>query len=949
MSAFEITVMGLVQGIGFRPFVAEYAEKNGLVGSIHNAGGVVKLYVECDEIEIGKLTYHLRYNCPAGGRVDNIIVKPVKDIFYDDETSEISKELEESARKMYAAEQEEDEYMNSRSWFAEDKKKQAEAEAKRKEAEEKEKQKDSEEPAFSSEVGASDDEGNVTEGIVLDEYGRELDDSFRIIKSEGFEEGMRFLPTDLATCDDCRAELLDPTNRRYRYPFISCSACGPRYSIMKSVPYDRENSTMAPFHMCQHCARDYHEPGNRRRFDQNIGCSDCGPKLRYYENRLVDEIQMEQDEMLDKTIENLKAGKIGAIKSLGGFHFVCVPTNEAAIRKLRAFKDKQHKPFGLLFPDLETIKKYCYVSEVEEELLTSNARPIVILAKKEGVDDFVPEVLMGATHIGAMLPFDPLQIILSDACGPLVMTSGNKGGEPIITKDKDMIMYLPRVDSSSLTHEEVSAVDFVDGLTHRSETLEYLEENEEEICLDFMLTNTREILAPLDDSIVQVARIHSGKMKRRLPQIIRRARGYIPQPIMLDIELPKETFAGGTDYESSFALGVKNAIYLSEYYGNMTNGSVNEVRSKAVERMEDLLGIKPKLFLGDLNPDYISSKDADKRAMETYIDGIPQRVQRRQHHAAHVLSVAAEHGLTGRVLGIAYDGTGYGLDDTIWGSELFSCMLNESIEEEVDETGATVETRPKILRSGALMPIKLMGGEQSARDVKTTLCGYIRSVEERQLVSPTTIDKVFKILGIDRGDYGVISACLKADINIYYSACMGRLFDAVAALLGIKSKNTFGGESPMALEEAATRGYRRKKIMLQDIVAEDLKLRVIEPKSEEEIYRMDQATLIADLMEKMVAVYEMGLSDEEYKEKIDELAFEFHAAIINSTVYICDKVCSRDYIHHIAITGGSMYNRLLLDGLGSSLERLGYKVFINNQVPAGDGGVCLGQIYGEII
>ncbi|MBP3808965.1 MAG: carbamoyltransferase HypF [Eubacterium sp.] len=728
---------------------------------------------------------------------------------------------------------------------------------------------------------------------------------------------------------------------------------------MKSVPYDRENSTMAPFIMCPDCKADYDEPGSRRRFDQNIGCSECGPKLRYYENRLVDEVQMTQEEILNKTVESLKCGKIGAIKDIGGFHFMCIPSSEETVERLRSFKDTVSKPLAIMFPDVDTIRKYCYVSEEEENLLRSNARPIVLLARKEDTElskDFAPNVLMGSAHIGATLPFDPLQIILAEEVGPLIITSGNRGGEPIITNDMDMIHYLPSVEGPDSSDEditgessgEISAVSFANDTIDKNETTYIGHEEIEENNIDFMLTNTREILAPLEDSVAQIARIHTGSSKRKLIQLVRRGRGYVPEAVVFDKELPKDTFAAGTDYQSSFAVGKKNVCYLSEYYGNITNSSVYDVREKAIRRLENLLDVKPKRYIGDLNPNYQTSKDADTKAMGTYIDGIPQRIVRRQHHASHVLSVAAEHSLTGRLLGISYDGTGYGTDETIWGSEIFSCVLNDTISEEEIKPDGTVETRPKIMRSGALLPVKLMG-EQSSRDIKSTLCGYIRAVEERQLVSPTVVDKVLRILGIDRSDFSIVSACLRADIGIYYSACMGRLFDAVTALLGLKSRNTYGGESPIALEDAAMRAYRRNGVTLRDVVASELRMKVIEPKTEGEIYRMDQSILMADLMEKLVEIYDSGMDETAREIAIDNLAFDFHKAVVDSTVYIADKVCGRDYIHHIALTGGSMYNRLLLDGIGSSLERLGYRIFINSKVPGGDGGISLGQMYSELI
>ncbi len=980
MSAFEITVTGLVQGIGFLSFVKEYAEKNHLSGNIKNSGGVVQIYVECDEVEIGKFTYNLRYNCPEGGRVESILVKPVKEEYIDEEAQKMSLELQAVAKKVDAAERDDDDYLarfrnehySSHRNFKSDSTESLSESLSEKTSESEttsgaeagesniDKDADTAEKKQSSEdrAEAIDEDGVLTEGVVLDEFGRELDDSFRVIKSDTYDEEVRFLPTDIAICKECREELLDPENRRYRYPFISCTKCGPRYSIMRAVPYERENTSMVAFNMCNECAREFDEPGSRRRFDQNMGCPDCGPKLRYYENRMIDEVQMTQEEMLDHTVNSLKDGKIGAIKGLGGFQFFCIPTSERTVEKLRNFKDSANKPFSLMFPDIETIKKYCYVSDVEEELLLSNARPIVLLDKRDDAPEIADSVLKGSTRIGAALPFDPLQTILTNEIGVLVFTSGNRFGDPIIINDLDMILNLPRVEGSLVSLNLQSVVAFADDTLDKDETTYIGNVNEnDETCIDFMLTNTREVLAPLEDSVAQMSRIHPAKVTRKVVQLVRRGRGYVPQPIMLEQELTRKTFAGGTDYESSFALGKKNAVYLSEYYGNMTNPLVADVRAKAIERMQNLLGINPTRFLGDMNPAYLSVKDADNRALKVYLDGIPQRVQKRQHHASHVLSVAAEQGLTGRLLGVAFDGTGYGLDETTWGSEIFSCVISTCNEEErekekekeTSKVDTVPEARTKIIRAGALLPVKLMGGEQSKRDIRTTLCGYIRSVEERQLVSHSTVEKVLKILNIDRNDYGIISACLRADINIYYSACMGRLFDAVAALLGLKTKNTFGGESPIALESAAMKYFRRNKYTMKDIELMDLKLGVIEPMDEEDVYRMDQATLIADLMEKVVKIHETCIMEDEYTAAIEELAFEFHKAIVDSTVYICDKVCGRDYIQHIALTGGSMYNRLLLDGIASNLERLGYRTFINTQVPCGDGGISLGQMFSEIM
>lgn len=961
MSAYEITVLGLVQGIGFRGFVAEYAEKHGLVGSIKNTGGVVRIYVECDEEEIGNLSYHLRYNCPKGGRVDKVEVKPVDQVVYDEETTEIKKGLEEAAKRVaeveraieaVEAERLGEAYSSRHSIVdsiinsAKDKKT-GDSTAEKK-VEEKQASKDD----TADENEAADED--VAEGVVLDEFGRELDDNFRIIKSDNYdnyEEDIRFLPADIAPCKECERDVLDPNNRRYRYPFISCSQCGPRYSIMKAVPYDRENSTMDGFVLCQDCAREYSEPGNRMRFSQTIGCKNCGPKLRYYENRMVDEVALSQDEILDRTVESLKNGKVGAIKGVGGFHFAFIPTLSEPAVKLRDFKDNINNPFAILFPNVESVREYCHLSEKEEEVLTSAARPIVLLEKKDKADEFVNEVLMGSDRVGAMLPSDPLQIILANEVGPIAITSGNKGGELIITDDMDMIKYLPRVEGASISTGEVSAVAFANDNINVDETTYTGKKNEDDDCfLDFMLTNTREITSHLDDSLVQVVKIHYGSRVKEVVQHIRRAKGYIPEPIVLEHEISRETFGAGGDARSVFAFGKKNAVYMSEYFGSLYDNMAVEARSDAVDRLQGLLNVSPKRFIGDLSPTYFTSKDADERAKKVYIDGIPQRLVRVQHHASHIMSVAAEKGLIGRLLGVSYDGMGYGADDTIWGSEIFSCMLNESVdEEEAENIRHLVSTKPKIIRTGALLPVKLIGGEQNSRDIKTTLCGYFKAVEERQLVSHEVMDKIFRILNIDKGDYGILSACLRADINTFYSASMGRLFDAVTALLGVKTKNTYDGESPIALESAAYRHLKKLNRFTYEQGESDLKLSIIEPRNDEELYRMDQTALIADILIRVVEIYEGHPDEDELRDAIDKLAYEFHSAVANATVYICDMICSRDYIQHIALSGGSLYNRILIDAIDSSLEKLGYGVFMNEKVPSGDGGIALGQIYGDAL
>ena len=896
MNVYDITVLGLVQGIGYRSFVAEYAKEHGLLGYVRNSGGIIKIHVECEPEEIGKFTFHLRYNCPKGGRIDNIIVKPVKQ---PEETK-----IEES------------------------------------------------------EVPGGDEPQNsdAKDVDVLDAYGAEYDDSFIIAPSESFEEKMRFISPDIATCPDCEKELLDPNNRRYRYPFISCKKCGPRISIIKKIPYDRESITMKGFSMCSNCEAEYHQIGNPRHLAQTIGCKDCGPMLRYYENRMVDEIQLSQEEMIQKTEEALKNGKIGAIKCVGGFRMVCLPTCGEALKKLRRIKGRPGKPFSILFPDMETIRKYCRVSEKEEELLKSPARPVVLLEKKYeyayaewykesiesgeiesiySVDElFDYETTRFSDRIGVMLPADPLQIILSKDLGPIVISGGNKSGESVITDDKTMRMLLPEIDE---TDEDI----FDEDKQEEEDT--NVEASEPEETLDFMLTNTREILDPLEDSLVQVTKVKSGHRIKDVVQFIRRSRGYVPEPIEIPNKMELDSFASGSDMKSVFALGKKNMVYLSEYFGDLDNSSAPERRSDEVDRMCELFNISPKRFVTDLNPGYESVEDAERRAkIDTEEDDDSVVFLKRQHHTAHILSVVAEHGLKGRLLGLAFDGNGYGMDGTVWGSEIFSCLLNTIADENSIDPEKTVEIRPHILRSGALLPVRLLGNKYGAKDAKTTLCCYLRAAEERQLISITNLDRILERIGVSRADYGVICACLKAELNTYYSSSMGRLFDAVAALLGIAYENTYDGQCAIELETAAYRA-----LMNLDDSVERFDYNILEPRDDNEIYRFDQTLFVADILERFIKLID-SIDPEDEMALIkgrDILALRFHEAIAKSLVEVCDVICSRDYIQHIALSGGTMYNRILLQNVVGPLEELGYTVYLNSKVPCGDAGIALGQIY----
>ena len=768
---YKITVTGLVQGIGFRPFVAELAEELKLAGQVKNLGGIVEIIVSGNKQAVDTFIHRLNFVDKTqelpGCRIDSL------------ETMEIS--------------------------------------------------------------------GKDWEATLLVGDSRE-DSVFYIVESGEGRESKRFLPVDLPTCDRCVAEMHDKNNRRYRYPFISCTACGPRFSIQKAVPYDRETITMDAFPMCDACKEEYTAKRNIRRHAQTIACKDCGPKLKFVTENL--QIADEQ-QAISEAVRELKNEKIGAIKDIGGYHFAFSPFSSRAAQRLREFKNRDKKPFAVMFLNLDEVREYCEVSEKEAAILTSSARPIVLLKKKK---DFVLEICGESDRIGALLPCNPLQILLLEETGPLVMTSGNRGGEPIIISEDEMMQHIGNG-------------------------------------IDFCLTHDREILTPLDDSIYQV----NGEYV----QLIRRARGLAPEPIVLNRKLEKDTFAAGGDLKASFALGRDELVYMSQYFGDLEDVRCMESREKGLVRMEHLLEIHPEWKVGDLHPSYVSAQNTDVKI---------------QHHHAHVASVMAEHGLSGKVLGIACDGTGFGTDGTIWGSEFLLCEDK------------------KMTRVGHLSPVKLVGGDASAKQADMTLHSYMLSAREHGL-SIEEYEKELQKQELNTVQQMKIQEMAwKQNINTAYSSSMGRLFDAVAALLDICHNNSYEGECAIKLEQAAHEGKQLLKV-LEGIDSDVRKALVAEHDKKDATWRINGEKLLVDLY---------ALKGR-YSNEI--LAYVFHHTISNAIVQNAVSICEECDTNQIALSGGTFINRILLDEVMSELDNKGYKVYINEKVPCGDGGIALGQMY----
>ena len=758
----EITIYGLVQGVGFRPFVAEAAQERSISGTVLNAGGIVKVRAASDDDEALDDFIQRLSSCDIpGARVDEIVVTESRD--------------------------------------------------------------------------------------------DERFDGFSIVESESFDDQLRILPADMATCEECERQLRDRSNRRYRYPFISCTSCGPRYSIMTALPYDRERTSMSVFKLCDECEADYKRPHDIRRHAQTIACEKCGPKLKLI---CVGGDELYSEDALNKAIAMLREGKILAVKDIGGFHFCFDPYCDEAGKRLREYKHREQKPFAVMFRDTLLIKEMAHASKTELKLLTSTERPIVLLEKNKD-KDFAPSVCEGYVRVGAMLPCNPLQMLLLDELKTLVMTSGNRGGEPIATDDEPMLEAL---------HEG-----FIDGV----------------------LTHDRDIVNGQDDSIYQVTKAGD----KEYVQIIRRARGCVPEPIRMNVSFDHDMFAAGADLKNVFALARKNMVYLSPHFGDLDDVRCLKSRDKGIATLESLTGIEPEIAICDRHPEYISTK----KTIEEY-----KTASRIQHHFAHVASVMAEHGLQGDVIGVAFDGTGYGDDGTIWGSEIFRIKGNGYI------------------RAGHFSSVTMTGGDSAALDGNTALNCYLVKAHDRGLLSQGEIDEIVR----KKESYELTKKVIGSGINTVKSSSMGRLFDAVSALLGICDKNTHEGECAMKLQAEAEKQYETNPSQVATVWAPI--------KKEEDMLVADSVYLISMLAKSIL-----------YGEEKGELALQFHMAIADALVQLIMELNCKD--QPVVLSGGCMCNSLLLKLMIPMFAKSGHEVYLNEKVPCTDGGIALGQLFGNII
>lgn len=719
---------------------------------------------------------------------------------------------------------------------------------------------------------------------------------FRIVASQDQTAHTTLVSPDIATCDDCLRELFDPADRRYHYPFINCTNCGPRFTIIRSLPYDRAATSMNCFPMCPECAAEYADPLDRRFHAQPDACFDCGPHITWREASVggepgeaaalpaVGTTREASDAIIERCIEMLAGGGIVAIKGLGGFHLACDASNEQAVAELRRRKRRSNKPLAVMVRDLADVERLCHVNDVERGLLAGSIRPIVLLRRRAvcesgGSPDalaLAPSVAHDLPELGVMLPYTPLQHLLlaaAEARGvhALVMTSGNLSEEPIETDD-------------DLAWERLVAAGIADAL----------------------LGNDRAILSRYDDSVVRVV---NGAI---MP--VRRARGYAPQPLPLPAldGAPSCVLACGPQQKATIALTREGTngeatCFVSQHIGDVENGGTFDAWNAARTRLEDLFDLAPAALACDLHPSYLSDQWAREQARKCNLPLVEV-----QHHHAHIASVMAEAIAAGqlttdtRVLGIAFDGTGAGTDGTIWGGEFLVASL-DGFE-----------------RTAHLLTWALPGGAASVRDARRNAFALL---SELGLLEHPGAAQLLDSL--DEQTRSVTATMIERGINSPRTSSMGRLFDAAAAILGICDKATYEGEPAIELEAAAWRAFSSESACPTGNM---VSFSVTESSRPDDCHVLNSRPLFEALLEGIRTGVPAG-----------KLALDFHVTIARSSARIAREICAREGLDTVALSGGVFMNRLLLQLLTRELKSMGLTVLIPRSVPVNDGCIAYGQ------
>ena len=717
------------------------------------------------------------------------------------------------------------------------------------------------------------------DGIHKVESETDSKEKFQIIESEK-EEGEIFVSPDIAICPECKKELYDKNDRRYLHPFINCTCCGPRLTILDSMPYDRVRTSMGEFPMCEKCEYEYTHAETRRFDAQPVCCNDCGPEVYLLgrKERGADAIRY--------TRKVISEGGIVAVKGIGGFHLCCDAAKEETVARLRQRKKRPMKPFAVMMKDLDVVRRECETEPHLEEILDGHQKPIILLPKKEG-GTLCESVAPDNPKIGVMLPYAPVQLLLFDyqdetkVSDCLVMTSANTSGAPICRDDED-------------------ALNELSGLC------------------DVILSHDRKIRLRADDTVMDFYR---GE-----PYMIRRSRGYAPLPFMMGNEFKGQVLAVGGELKNAFCIGKNQLFYPSPYIGDMGDVRTVKALKESVERMEELLETKPQIVACDMHPSYNTRAAAEEMGLPVFLV---------QHHYAHILSCMAENEWTTekRVIGVSFDGTGYGTDGTIWGGEILLADYDS------------------FTRWGCIEPFAQTGGDASAKEgwrIAVSLLGKIYGKENALLIIET--------LGLCEPKLAKLQFTMEErGINTVQSTSAGRLFDAVSAILDIRKSSTFEGEASTSLQFAAEKWLdaQKKKIAGSEdfaesgIIADYGELKSISDVAQKsvveknnsinrnikaDLYYLPTLSLVKELAERKLA-----------GENSNQLALHFHKGLACMIVSACEKAREETGIDTVALSGGVYQNRLLLDYSVTMLEKRGFHVLRHHLLPPNDGGISLGQ------
>ena len=748
----RVTVKGVVQGVGFRPFVYRLAHHHNLKGWVRNTSGSVEIEVEGDEESLENFLIDLKVKSPPIARIEKV------------------------------------------------------------------------EANFYPPIGYTE---------------------FQILESLSQEGEYQLVSPDIATCEDCKREIFCPTDCRFHYPFTNCTNCGPRFTIIEDIPYDRPRTTMHQFEMCPECQREYDDPLDRRFHAQPNACSRCGPSLELVNSNGN---PVEGDDVIKAAGRLLKAGKILALKGLGGFQLACDATSEEAVNLLRSRKRRPSKPLAVMIATLADVKKHCLASPEEKKLLQSPECPIVLLRWKHSSSNISSAVAPNLKYLGVMLPYTPLHhLLLREAGLPLVMTSGNISEEPI-AKDNDEALIRLR------------------GIA------------------DYFLWHNRDIFSRYDDSVYMM----EGKF-----QAIRRARGYAPYPIFLPFQ-SKQVLACGAELKNTFCLTKDEHAFLSQHIGDMENEETLEHFENTIELYKKLFRLEPEIVAYDMHPEYLSTKYALQTGAELGLSLIPV-----QHHHAHIVSCLVENEVEGPVIGVAFDGTGYGTDGTIWGGEFL------------------VADWHSFRRAGHLEYVPLPGGEAAIKKPYRMALSYLY----------TLLGEGFSLEGLPfrqlkPTELEIIRQQLKRGINCPLTSSAGRLFDAVSAISGVRQEIDYEAQAVIELEMLAPDKVGEFKPNCYPFhIVEHQGMRVV----------------------KLGELFSAVVQDVKDQIPVSIISLKFHSTVARIIAEMCKLIAKETGITQVALSGGVFQNRLLLSLTTAALQRENFSVLTHHLVPTNDGGVSLGQ------